>query len=249
MKRLIATILLPILVFGIFTTNVNALSISSEKTDGTEGNYLIRIKDSTEPLKAEVVFGENTYTYELKEGDNYLPLQFGNGEYKFTIFQNIKANIYKKVGFKTIEVSENNNPFLSNNVIIDDTYATKTIKKVEKLITKEMKTEEKVNTIYNFVIESLSYDFMKDQNKLNVMIDETFESGKGSSYDYALSTVVLLRHFNIPAKLVLGNHKDCDTPTAWVEVKVNDNFRVLDPVYERTEKYRPSGNYEKYLFY
>lgn len=249
MKKLISTLMLSVFVFGIFTVNANALSISSVHPENDTGSYLIRIKDATESTKVKVVYDENVYTYDLVEGDNYIPLQFGNGEYQFTIFENIKANIYKKVGFKKVNVENNENPFLSNNMIIDDSKAEETIKKVSKLITKEMTDNEKISTIYNFVVESLSYDFIKDQYEINTNIDETFKSGTGSSYDYALSTVVLLRHFNIPAKLVIGNHADSETPCAWVEVLVNNKYRVIDPMYERTEMFQPSKNYETQIFY
>lgn len=249
MKKLISTLMLSVFVFGIFTVNANALSISSVHPENDTGSYLIRIKDATESTKVKVVYDENVYTYDLVEGDNYIPLQFGNGEYQFTIFENIKANIYKKVGFKKVNVENNENPFLSNNMIIDDSEAEETIKKVSKLITKEMTDNEKISTIYNFVVESLSYDFIKDQYEINTNIDETFKSGTGSSYDYALSTVVLLRHFNIPAKLVIGNHTDSETPCAWVEVLVNNKYRVIDPMYERTEMFQPSKNYETQIFY
>lgn len=249
MKKLISTLMLSVFVFGIFTVNANALSISSVHPEDDTGSYLIKIKDTTESTKVKVAYNDNVYTYDLVEGDNYIPLQFGDGEYTFTIFENIKANIYKKVGFKRVNVENNENPFLSNNMIIDDSKAKETIGKVSKLITKEMTDNEKISTIYNFVVESLSYDFVKDQYKINTNIDETFNSGTGSSYDYALSTVVLLRHFNIPAKLVIGNHTDCETPCAWVEVLINNKYRVIDPMYERTEIFQPSKNYETQIFY
>jgi len=249
MKKLISIMLLSVFVFGIFTVNANALSISSAHPEDNTGSYLIRIKDATETTKVKVVFEDKTYTYNLEEGDNYIPLQFGNGEYQFTIFENVKANIFKKVGFKKVDISNNSNPFLSNNIIVNNVNAQETIKKVSKLITKDMSDEEKISTIYNFVVESLSYDFVKDQYEINTNIDETFVSGTGSSYDYALSTVVLLRHFNVPAKLMIGNHKDCEAPTAWVEVLFKDRYKVLDPVYERPEIFQSSKNYEVEIFY
>lgn len=249
MKKLISTMLLSVFVFGIFTVNANALSISSVHPEDNTGSYLIKIKDATETTKVKVVYEDKVYTYDLEDGDNYIPLQFGNGEYQFTIFENVKANIYKKVGFKKVDISNNTNPFLSTNTIIDNSKAKETINKVSKLITKDMTDEEKISTIYNFVVESLSYDFVKDQYEINTNVDETFKSGTGSSYDYALSTVILLRNFNIPAKLVIGNHKDCEIPTAWVEVLVKDKYKILDPVYERPEMFQSSKNYETKIFY
>lgn len=249
MKKLISSVLLSVFIFGALSINSSALTISSVQPEDNTGSYLIKIEDTTDQLKAKVVYENNTYIYELSEGENYIPLQFGNGEYQFSIYKNMKANIYKKIGVKKLEVKNNENPFLATNMIIDDSKATETIKKVNKLITKDMKDEDKIKTIYNFVIESLSYDFVKDQYKINTDIDETFKSGTGSSYDYALATTVLLRHFNVPAKLVLGTHKDSENPTAWVEVLVKDKFKTLDPVYEREEMYQSSKNYEAKTFY
>lgn len=249
MKRGICTLLLISIIFSITTITSKAISISSSNSTIEDGSYVISIKDSTAPVRAKVVFENNTYLYDLNEGQNLLPLQFGNGTYSISVYENVHDSLYKKVGFKEITVDNNNNPFLSNNLIVDNSFSIDTIETVKELIDESLTDEEKISIIYQYVVESLSYDYTKDIIGINTNIDNIFADGKASVFDYALGMTILLRANGIPAKFVIGNHIDCNNDLAWVEVFVNGEYKIINPAYEREDIYQDINRYEQQKFW
>ena len=88
MKRLFGLFFVSMLLC-VFSVSANAIMIESSLDNINEGSYIIKISKTDKDVKANVIFKNQVYTYTLSVGDNYIPLQFGNGTYEFEIFENI----------------------------------------------------------------------------------------------------------------------------------------------------------------
>ena len=115
------------------------------------------------------------------------------------------------------------------------------IKKAGEL-TRNLKTDkEKVIAIYNFVVDTFSYDYDKINN-INTMyvpdIEKIYIDKKGICYDYSAVFAAMLRSQNIPAKLIKGYSDLVKGYHAWNEVYLLDENRwiVIDTTYDSVLK-------------
>ena len=249
MKRLFGLFFVSMLLC-VFSVSANAIMIESSLDNINEGSYIIKISKTDKDVKANVIFENQVYTYTLSVGDNYIPLQFGNGTYEFEIFENVYRDKYKKVGVKTVNIDTDFDPFLSANSIVNISTAQNTIKETDKIITKKMTDEEKIEKLYNFVITNLSYDYRKDVDGLNSDIDKIMEEQEASYSDYAVVLTTLLRNYGIPSKLALGKHESLNTDSAFVIILNEDTEKWIEPFYERENKYiEDASNIVIYKYY
>jgi hypothetical protein len=192
------------------------------------GNGVIVIScsaDTGKRLKVMIEKSGKKVTYDLRNDgskENF-PLQFGDGEYKISVLENIEATKYRYLATKdiTLKLDDDNKVYLESVQNIGwnrDMYA---IKKAAEL-TRGLKTDsEKIKSIYNFVISNISYD--KDKlSKLSSNyvpdIESTIKTGKGICYDYSSLLAAMLRSQGIPAKLVKGYSGFVDGYHAWNEI-------------------------------
>ena len=115
------------------------------------------------------------------------------------------------------------------------------INKAEEL-TKDLKTDkEKVVAIYNFVVNTFSYDYDKIKNIDTTYvpdIDKVYQSKEGICYDYSAVLAAMLRSQNIPTKLKKGYSDLVNGYHAWNEVYLSDENRwiVIDSTYDSVLK-------------
>ena len=100
MKRLFRLFFVSMLLC-VFSVSANSIMIESSLDNINEGSYIIKISKTDKDVKANVIFKNQVYTYTLSVGDNYIPLQFGNGTYEFEIFEK-----YSDIGMVGTNVSE-----------------------------------------------------------------------------------------------------------------------------------------------
>jgi len=197
----------------------------TNKTGTVKINTIGKLDSQKTQVRVEKIDApDKTYSYEFKADgtvESY-PLQYGNGEYKITI-------IYQPIGSNkaasalkctiTLKLIDENAPFLNPIKLVNYNKDSKVVKKAEEL-TKNCKTElEKVNAIYKFIIESMTYDNDKAavvNGTYIPVIDDfiNFEkgAGKGICYDYASLFAAMLRSQGIPAKLIMGYMLDRNDP-------------------------------------
>lgn len=101
-----------------------------------------------------------------------------------------------------------------------------------KEITADLNSERaKAKAIFKFVAQHVSYDVEKAENDIFDIGDSalsTLDSGVGICQDYAFLTVALLRAIGMEAHFVEG---DAGERHAWVEVKVDEEWLVMDPTW------------------
>lgn len=210
---------------------------------------------STKKMKLIITLGEEKYTYNVfsgKEIVNY-PLQLGNGTYNVSLYENTSGTKYRKVlsQSKYVEMKDENSVYLQSILevnwdeedesieIVDEILAEALVEKkssVAKYRQANTRLTEKdiVLAIYNFVIETVEYDYDKIKTLDYSYLpdnDRTLEMKTGICYDYSSLLASMLRSQGIPTKMVKGYAKDSTTYHAWNEIYLSSEKKwvVVDP--------------------
>lgn len=177
----------------------------------SDGYVMVRWKAAAgQKIKVQVAGPGTTYTYDLAPGGWVtFPLSDGNGGYKITVFENVTGSKYATVLSASFQVSLKDEfaPFIRPNQYVDYSVAPNTVAKAQELAGNSRDPLVKVEKIYNFVVQNLSYD----QNKASTVksgylpvLDNVLASGKGICFDYASLMTGMLRSQGVPCKLVVG---------------------------------------------
>ncbi|MCI8691059.1 MAG: transglutaminase domain-containing protein, partial [Oscillibacter sp.] len=161
-------------------------------------------------LKVQVKGPTTTYTYDLPAGTwATFPLSDGNGSYKVDVLENTTGKKYAYVVSASFQVtlSDEFAPFLRPNQYVDYGVAPNSVKKAAELAGSITNPLEKVAKIYDFVVETLTYDKQKAatvQSGYLPVLDTVLSTKKGICFDYASLMVGMLRSQGVPCKLVVG---------------------------------------------
>jgi transglutaminase-like putative cysteine protease len=184
--------------------------------------------------------GSDRYTYNLNSSNEELPLQMGNGEYTVGIYKKSDGNKYKLLTSSKVHIDSNKNAvFLAS---VQNVHWTSNSKAaiLAKELTKNTKTDrEKVEIIYDYIIDNVSYDYEKANNVSSKYLPSTsltLSSEKGICYDYASLFAVMLRSINIPTKLIHGDSNFTSAYHAWNEVLVENEWIVVDTTVDASLK-------------
>lgn len=164
----------------------------------------------------------------------------GDGEYIVGIYEKSNGNKYNLLtSSKLHNDSKKNAVFLAS---VQNVYWTSNSKAavLAKELTKNVKTDrEKVEIIYDYVINNISYDYEKAQSVSSRYLPSTsvtLTSKKGICYDYASLFAVMLRSIDIPTKLIHGDSNFTSAYHAWNEVLVNNKWIVVDTTVDASLK-------------
>lgn len=175
-----------------------------------DGYVMVRFTASSDKRLAVQVAGPTTtYTYYLTAGEwSTFPLSDGNGDYKVTVLERV-TDKYAVVLSATLKVTLEDEfaPFLRPNQYVDYETAPKSVEKAAELTKGVTEPLGKVEKIYNFVVENLSYDKEKAKTVKSGYLpelDKVLASKKGICFDYASLMAGMLRSQGVPCKLVVG---------------------------------------------
>lgn len=216
---------------------------------------------STKKMKLVVKLGTESYYYNLfnnEEPVNY-PLQLGEGDYTVSIYENTTGSKYKVIASEKYTVKyedeeDANNVYLQSVLEISWNEEDESIKVADELLAEALEVkkeatpryrrervvltdEEIINIIYDFVLETVEYDFEKIKSLDYTYTpdnDSTLETGTGICYDYSSLFASMLRSQGIPAKMVKGYANTSEVYHAWNEVYLADEERwvVVDTTYD-----------------
>lgn len=237
MKRnwFISVLIICLLLMNFITVDaVSNIYIDSNKAK--EGIVRIYCSGINTKIKVMVEKGSTRYFYDLKKEEDFFPLQLGQGDYKVAVLENVTGTKYKVVAKKSFkaEITEENSVYLNSIQPIlwdEDMEAIK----LAHSITEDMKGNiNVVQALYNYVINSISYDYKK-ADKLSLgytpEIDTVLKDGKGICYDYSVLFAAILRSRGIPAKLVKGYRNGTKEYHAWNEVYLDGSWKIIDTTY------------------
>ncbi len=176
-----------------------------------DGYVMARFTASTtKRLKAQVVGPSTTYNYDLPAGDWVtFPLSDGNGAYKVMVAENTSGTKYAVVVSVTftVELTDEFAPFIRPNQYVDYASAPNTVEKAAELTEDITDPLEKVEKVYDYVIDNLTYDKKKAKNVKSgylPVLDTVLEEQTGICFDYASLMTGMLRSQGVPCKLVVG---------------------------------------------
>lgn len=223
------------------TIKVQASDFHIDKSQVNKGVVRVNYEGDKDVLRAVRITKDNkNYDYFL-DNNNSFPLQDGNGDYTILILENIEGKKFKQVEKDTIKLNltNKNEVYLQPIQTVNWNNGMDPIKKAKEL-TKDAKSDrEKVERIYEYVVNSIEYDNEKvDKLKLKQnyipSIEDTFTEQKGICYDYSALFGAMLRSVDIPTKLVMGYKNDIDVYHAWNQVYLEDvqNWVTIDTTYD-----------------
>ena len=240
------------LIIGIMLWNpiaVNASSnISIDTKKAKEGIVRISYTGINKKTKVMVQKGSNTYYYDLKNEEDFFPLQLGQGEYTVAVLENTIDTKYKvltKKSFKA-DITEENSVYLKSTQPILWNEDMEAIKLADSLTKGGQDSGKVVQALYDYMVKNISYDYEK-MDKLSSDytpdIDAILKDGKGICYDYSVLFAAMLRSRGIPAKLIKGYKNDIKAYHAWNEVYLDGSWKVIDTTYDAwTQKAGTSNN-------
>jgi hypothetical protein len=233
-----------------------------DASNTAQGYIMIKYKKVTDKkIKVQITkTKEDTYTYNLPADKtfNVLPFTQGDGVYRVAVYKNIQASEYTTVYEKklTIHLEDEFLPFLYPNQYVNFNAQSQTVQKAEELVINAQDELNVVAIVYNYVVDTLSYDYEKAktvQAGYLPDVDETLDTKKGICFDYAALMCSMLRSLSIPTKLVIGYVGDIYH--AWISVYITDigwinniiefdgkNWKLMDPTFDST-----SGSDKKVL--
>ena len=181
-------------------------------SNSKDGYVMVKFTDATDKnLKVRVTGPSATqYTYNLNAGQwTTFPLSDGNGKYQIAVYENTTDTKYATVltAEITAALTDEFAPFLRPNQYVDYAQADGTVAKATELTGNIAQPLDKVEVVYSYVVEHLSYDKEKAKNVQSgylPVLDDVLAGGKGICFDYAALMTAMLRSQNVPCKLVVG---------------------------------------------
>ena len=199
---------------GKLTQTSSRVTIDYSNT--TDGYVMVKCSGNNKKLMVQV-FGPSystnstKYTYNLNADEwTTFPLSDGNGSYKVTVYENTSGKKYASLLSASFNVTlaDEFAPFLRPNQYVNyEENAENSIAKAAELTKGIDDPLEKVEAIYKFVVNNITYDKQKAktvQSGYLPVLDDTLSTGKGICFDYAALMTGMLRSQGVPCKLVVG---------------------------------------------
>ena len=188
-------------------------------------------------IKIMILKDDEKYTYDLNKDLEYetFPLNMANGKYIIKAYENVENDQYSLLFSFDIDVSLENEfaPFLYPNQVVDYDENTLCISKSFELVKDDTTDLARVEDIYKWVLESVTYDWDKVeevQGKYVLpVLDDVYTDGKGICFDYAAIMAAMLRVQHIPTKVVTGMVSE--GYHAWIEVYIENMGWIKPHVY------------------
>lgn len=219
---------------GVLTSENDAATV--DYSNCAEGYVMALYTAQTDKkLKVQVKGPTTTYTYNISPGGwETFPLSDGNGAYQVSVFENVEGTKYALAQSASFEVTLENEfaPFLRPNQYVDYAGAELTILRAAQLTDGKTETLDKVKAVYDYVVETISYDQELAQTVQSGYLpdlDAVLERGKGICFDYAALMTGMLRSQSVPCKLVVGYAGEAYH--AWISVYSEKDGWIDNAIY------------------
>ena len=180
------------------------------------------------------------------------PLQYGNGKYQVSLFENASGKKYSKEGTVklTVKMKDELSCFLYPNQYVSYDENTACVKYAQNMC-KDMTDQADIyKAVCKYVTSNFVYDFIKSVTVKPgqlPQIDECWEKRMGICQDLSAMTCAMLRSQGVPARLMIGT-VGANTYHAWVVAVVNGEEKFFDPTAElnassKTETYTTERYY------
>ena len=192
---------------------------------------------------------EVTYTYDLLGNGKkeVFPLSAGDGNYLFGVYENIDKNQYAMVlsGEEKVKLRDAFLPFLVPNQYVHFDQKSLCVEQAKKLARPANTDLDVVSNVYNYIIQTVSYDEKKAEEVQAGYLpdpDETLKSRTGICLDYSSLMTAMLRSQKIPTRMEVGFAGEAYH--AWISSYVDNigwvngvirfdgvNWELMDPTF------------------
>lgn len=249
----VSTVITPVASGTAVSSNSKA---TVDYSNSSAGYIMIKYNKVTATKLKVLITGPGgvTYTYNLNGAGAYetFSLSDGNGSYSIGVYENISGSSYAAAHTAAISVTLKDEfaPFLAPNQYVNFTAQSQAVAKAAELTADKTTTLAKVEAIYNYVVNNISYDYDKAKTVTSgylPAVDNVLLSGKGICSDYSALITAMLRSQGIPTKLVVGYsgsvyHAWINTysaETGWVSGIIyfdGCQWKLMDPTYASSSK-------------
>ena len=222
----------------------------------TEGYIMLRTTPTEKRMKIVVIHDDNErIQYDIKNTGEYevFPLQYGNGNYNFVLYENMYDTKYQRLESITIKVNmpDTNKCFLYPNQYVNYTKDMLAIQYAQDLCKGITDPQEKVNTIFTAICWEDETHFIRNtdgtitayrraKNKYGTIsddyipaIEQTFRENMGVCRDWAGLLTAMLRSVGVPTKFMVGTYMN--EGHAWISVIIHGQEHEMDPTYQLSE--------------
>lgn len=237
------------------TTTIGNDKIIFDLSNSNQGYIVVTYNGDNPKVKVRIKNpdSEELYTYDVHDGYNVFPLTGSNGTYTFTAYENIEGTKYSQLYNGTFDIQIENDyiTYLYPNQYVNYNKDTKAIQTAHNLAKSANNDLDVVTSVYEYVIDSISYDDDKAQKAKDGLmagylpdVDAILEKKKGICFDYAAVMATMLRTQNIPTRMEIG-YATIDNEAiyhAWISVYIKDvgwiddlihfdgkNWSMMDP--------------------
>ena len=227
----------------------NGVTVDASHT--ADGYIMVKGIPSDRRLKAQVSLDEEVYTYDLNQEEEYevYPLQMGNGTYRVQVYQQVEGTSYSPIAYAEVQVemTDTNRVYLYPSQYVWYTNDKNAVKLSYDLCADLTSDADKVECIYDYIVEYLTYDYDKAANVQKGYlpdVDATLEERKGICFDYAALFASMLRAQNVPVRLAIGYVQPDNIYHAWNQVYIDGEWIWMDPTFGPASSYK-EDNYTK----
>lgn len=166
-----------------------------------------------------------------------IPLPYGNGVYKVSVWEYYNEDGYAKKWETNVNAVLDNvlSPFSYPSGRVPYKKEDTSVKLAAKLAKTAVNDEMFIRGIKEWMLENITYDTSYIPGKLSahhIDPDKTIRSGKGICLDYASLTAAMLRSQGIPARMAFGyvTHDGLREYHAWTDACLDGTWVTLDPL-------------------
>ncbi len=200
--------------------------VSVDLSNSGEGYIGVQYKGTNGKVKFQMTGPDGvTYTYDLDNNVDIIPITAGNGGYSIGCYENISGTEYAiaYTGTATLTVNNGFGPYLYPNMYVNFNSASATVAKGSELAAGCSCDLEVVNAVYQYIKDNITYDYELASTVSSGYIpsvDNVLASGKGICFDYAAVMSTMLRSQGIPTRLEVGYAGQAYH--AWISTYITD---------------------------
>lgn len=238
-------------------TNIRTIGrLTIDFSNYNEGYVMLKTEPTDKKMKIVVIHEDkDRIQYDLNNTGKFevFPLQYGNGNYNFILYEHMYDTKYQRLESVTLkaDMPDTNRCFLYPNQYINYDENTLAIIYARDLCAGITDPQEKVNTIFNAICWEDETHFTRQddgtilaykmpKNRYGTVsddyipaIDKTFKENMGVCRDWAGLVTAMLRSVGVPTKFMVGTY--IDEGHAWISVIINGQEHEMDPTYQLAE--------------
>lgn len=221
-----------------------------DDSNAEEGYVIAAYTGQNKKVKLQITGSDEvTYTYDLLGNGKkeVFPLSAGDGNYLFGVYENIDKNQYAMVlsGEEKVKLRDAFLPFLVPNQYVHFDQKSLCVEQAKRLARPANTDLDVVSNVYNYIIQTVSYDEKKAEEVQAGYLpdpDETLKSRTGICLDYSSLMTAMLRSQKIPTRMEVGFAGEAYH--AWISSYVDNigwvngvirfdgvNWELMDPTF------------------